>query len=205
MFIVTRTTEIFINAPPTTVLYSLSQHAALPFYPAAPLKTLVFDSRYDAYRGVVVLIRVVDGVIRPGMKILLVAAAQEYEVEQVGVFVPKPEASDQLGVGEVGFLIANIKNVADAKIGDTVTEVKRRTTTPFPGFQEMKPMVFAGLYPVESHQYPELRDALEKLRLNDAALFFEPETSAALGFGFRCGFLGLLHMEIVQEIGRAHV
>ena len=167
--------------------------------PAAPLKALGFDSWYDAYRGVVVLIRVVDGVIRPGMKILLVAAAQEYEVEQVGVFVPKPEASDQLGVGEVGFLIANIKNVADAKIGDTVTEVKRRTTTPFPGFQEMKPMVFAGLYPVESHQYPELRDALEKLRLNDAALFFEPETSAALGFGFRCGFLGLLHMEIVQE------
>ncbi len=167
--------------------------------PAAPLKALVFDSWYDAYRGVVVLIRVVDGVIRPGMKIRLVAVAQEYEVEQVGVFVPKPEASDQLGVGEVGFLIANIKNVMDAKIGDTVTEAKRCTTTPFPGFQEMKPMVFAGLYPVESHQYPELREALEKLRLNDAALFFEPETSAALGFGFRCGFLGLLHMEIVQE------
>ena len=167
--------------------------------PDAPLKALVFDSWYDAYRGVVVLIRMVDGVIRSGMKIRLVAAEQDYEVEQVGVFVPKPEVVDQLGVGEVGFLIANIKNVADAKIGDTVTEAKRRTTTPCPGFQEMKPMVFAGLYPVESHQYPELRDALEKLRLNDAALFFEPETSAALGFGFRCGFLGLLHMEIVQE------
>ena len=167
--------------------------------PDAPLKALVFDSWYDAYRGVVVLIRMVDGAIRSGMKIRLVAAEQDYEVEQVGVFVPKPEVVDQLGVGEVGFLIANIKNVADAKIGDTVTEVKRRTTTPCPGFQEMKPMVFAGLYPVESHQYPELRDALEKLRLNDAALFFEPETSAALGFGFRCGFLGLLHMEIVQE------
>ena len=167
--------------------------------PDAPLKALVFDSWYDAYRGVVVLIRMVDGVIRSGMKIRLVAAEQDYEVEQVGVFVPKPEVVDQLGVGEVGFLVANIKNVADAKIGDTVTEVKRRTTTPCPGFQEMKPMVFAGLYPVESHQYPELRDALEKLRLNDAALFFEPETSAALGFGFRCGFLGLLHMEIVQE------
>ncbi|MFP6571285.1 MAG: translation elongation factor 4 [Vicinamibacterales bacterium] len=167
--------------------------------PDAPLKALVFDSWYDAYRGVVVLIRMVDGVIRSGMKIRLVAAEQDYEVEQVGVFVPKPEIVDQLGVGEVGFLVANIKNVADAKIGDTVTEVKRRTTTPCPGFQEMKPMVFAGLYPVESHQYPELRDALEKLRLNDAALFFEPETSAALGFGFRCGFLGLLHMEIVQE------
>ena len=167
--------------------------------PDAPLKALIFDSWYDAYRGVVVLVRMVDGVMRPGMKIRLVAAAQEYEVEQVGVFVPKPEIADELGVGEVGFLIANIKNVADAKIGDTVTEAKRRTTNPFPGFQEMKPMVFAGLYPVESHQYPELRDALEKLRLNDAALFFEPETSAALGFGFRCGFLGLLHMEIVQE------
>jgi len=167
--------------------------------PDAPLKALIFDSWYDAYRGVVVLVRMVDGVMRPGMKIRLVAAAQEYEVEQVGVFVPKPEVADELGVGEVGFLIANIKNVADAKIGDTVTEAKRRTTNPFPGFQEMKPMVFAGLYPVESHQYPELRDALEKLRLNDAALFFEPETSAALGFGFRCGFLGLLHMEIVQE------
>ena len=167
--------------------------------PDAPLKALVFDSWYDVYRGVVVLIRMVDGVIRSGMKIRLVAAEQDYEVEQVGVFVPKPEVVDQLGVGEVGFLVANIKNVADAKIGDTVTEVKRRTTTPCPGFQEMKPMVFAGLYPVESHQYPELRDALEKLRLNDAALFFEPETSAALGSGFRCGFLGLLHMEIVQE------
>ena len=167
--------------------------------PDAPLKALIFDSWYDAYRGVVVLVRMVDGVMRPGMKIRLVAAAQEYEVEQVGVFVTKPEVADELGVGEVGFLIANIKNVADAKIGDTVTEVKRRTTDPFPGFQEMKPMVFAGLYPVESHQYPELREALEKLRLNDAALFFEPETSAALGFGFRCGFLGLLHMEIVQE------
>ena len=167
--------------------------------PDAPLKALVFDSWYDAYRGVVVLIRMVDGVIRSGMKIRLVAAEQDYEVEQVGVFVPKPEVVDQLGVGEVGFLIANIKNVKDAKIGDTVTGAKRCTDTPFPGFQEMKPMVFAGLYPVESHQYPELRDALEKLRLNDAALFFEPETSAALGFGFRCGFLGLLHMEIIQE------
>ena len=127
--------------------------------PDAPLKALIFDSWYDAYRGVVVLVRMVDGVMRPGMKIRLVAAAQEYEVEQVGVFVPKPEVADELGVGEVGFLIANIKNVADAKIGDTVTEVKRRTTDPFPGFQEMKPMVFAGLYPVESHQYPELREA----------------------------------------------
>ena len=165
----------------------------------APLKAMIFDSWYDAYRGVVVLIRVVDGVVRPKMKVRLMAAVQDYEVEQVGVFVPKPEAVDQLGVGEVGFLIANIKNVADAKVGDTVTESGRPTAVAFPGFKEMKPMVFAGLYPVESHQYPEFRDALEKLRLNDASFHFEPETSVALGFGFRCGFLGLLHMEIVQE------
>ena len=167
--------------------------------PDAPLKAMIFDSWYDAYRGVVVLIRVVDGVVRPKMKVRLMAAVQDYEVEQVGVFVPKPEAVDQLGVGEVGFLIANVKNVADAKVGDTVTESGRQTVVAFPGFQEMKPMVFAGLYPVESHQYPELRDALEKLRLNDGSFHFEPETSVALGFGFRCGFLGLLHMEIVQE------
>ena len=167
--------------------------------PDAPLKAMIFDSWYDAYRGVVVLIRVVDGVVRPKMKVRLMAAVQDYEVEQVGVFVPKPEAVDQLGVGEVGFLIANIKNVADAKVGDTVTESGRQTAVAFPGFKEMKPMVFAGLYPVESHQYPEFRDALEKLRLNDASFHFEPETSVALGFGFRCGFLGLLHMEIVQE------
>ena len=167
--------------------------------PDAPLKALIFDSWYDSYRGVVVLIRVVDGVIRPKMKVRLMAPGLDYEVEEVGVFSPKPEAVEQLGVGEVGFVIANIKNVGDAKIGDTITETSRRTLEPFPGFKEMKPMVFAGLYPVESHQYPELREALEKLRLNDASFFFEPETSAALGFGFRCGFLGLLHMEIVQE------
>jgi len=167
--------------------------------PNAPLKTLVFDSWYDSYRGVVVLIRVVDGVIKPRMKIRLMASGRDYEVEQVGVFSPKPDTVEQLGVGEVGFVIANIKNVADAKIGDTITETSRRTSDPLPGFKEMKPMVFAGLYPVESHQYPELREALEKLRLNDASFLFEPETSAALGFGFRCGFLGLLHMEIVQE------
>ena len=167
--------------------------------PAAPLKALIFDSWYDAYRGVVVLIRVVDGAVRPRMKVRLMVARQEYEVEQVGVFAPKPQVVDRLGVGEVGFLIANVKNVADARIGDTVTEAARPAARPLPGFQETKPMVFAGLYPVESHQYADLREALEKLRLNDAAFFFEPETSAALGFGFRCGFLGLLHMEIVQE------
>jgi len=165
----------------------------------APLKALLFDSWYDAYRGVIVLIRVIDGRIHAGMKIRLMSTGQEYEVEQLGVFQPKPAVVDELGVGEVGFLIAGIKRVSEAKIGDTVTEAARPTAAPFPDFTEMKPMVFAGIYPVEGHQYPELRDALEKLRLNDSSFVFEPETSAALGFGFRCGFLGLLHMEIVQE------
>jgi GTP-binding protein LepA len=167
--------------------------------PAAPLKALVFDSWYDAYRGVVVLIRVIDGAIRPGMRVRLMATGQDCDVEQTGVFSPKPLPVDELGVGEVGFVIAGIRRVADARIGDTITETARPTLEPFPGFKELKPMVFAGLYPVEGHRYPELRDALEKLRLNDSAFFFEPETSVALGFGFRCGFLGLLHLEIVQE------
>ena len=164
-----------------------------------PLKALIFDSWYDAYRGVVIVVRVLDGVVRAGLKVRLMAKAQDYLVEQVGVFLPKPLVVPELGVGEVGFLVAGIKKVSDAQIGDTVTESARPTATPFPGFKELKPMVFAGLYPVEGHQYPELREALEKLRLNDASLFYEPETSAALGFGFRCGFLGLLHMDIVQE------
>ena len=167
--------------------------------PDAPLKALIFDSWYDAYRGVVVLIRVVDGAIRPGMRVRLMAEGQECEIEQVGVFSPKPVDTDVLGVGEVGFVIAGIKRVQDARIGDTLTEAARPTAAAFPGFRELKPMVFAGLYPVEGHQYTDLRDALDKLRLNDAAFVFEPETSGALGFGFRCGFLGLLHMEIVQE------
>jgi len=165
----------------------------------APLKALIFDSWYDPYRGVVIVIRVIDGAIRPGMKIRLMAQGQDYESLQLGTFTPKAVEADELGVGEVGFLVANIKNVADAKIGDTITESGKPTAEPFPGFKELKPMVFAGLYPVEGHEYPELRDALEKLRLNDASFHYEPETSAALGFGFRCGFLGLLHMEIVQE------
>jgi GTP-binding protein LepA len=165
----------------------------------APLKALIFDSWYDPYRGVVIVIRVIDGTIRPGMRIRLMAEGQDYDAEQVGIFTPKAVVVDELGVGEVGFLGANIKKISDAKIGDTITEAARPTKEPFPGFKELKPMVFAGLYPVEGHQYPELRDALEKLRLNDASFFYEPETSAALGFGFRCGFLGLLHMEIVQE------
>ena len=167
--------------------------------PDAPLKALIFDSWYDPYRGVVIVIRVIDGMIRPGMKIRLMAQGQDYESLQLGIFTPKAVEVGELGVGEVGFLVANIKNVGDAKIGDTITETSRPTAEPFPGFKELKPMVFAGLYPVEGHEYPELRDALEKLRLNDASFFYEPETSVALGFGFRCGFLGLLHMEIVQE------
>ena len=167
--------------------------------PGAPLKALIFDSWYDPYRGVVILTRIIDGVLRPGQKIRLMITGQEFQVEQLGVFSPKPVPVTELGVGEAGFMVANIKNVADAKIGDTITEVGRPTDAPFPGFKELKPMVFAGLYPVEGSKYAELREALEKLRLNDASFFFEPETSAALGFGFRCGFLGLLHMEIVQE------
>ncbi len=165
----------------------------------APLKALIFDSWYDPYRGVVIVVRVIDGVLRPGLKIRLMAEGQDYESLQVGIFTPKATPVDELGVGEVGFLVANIKKISDAKIGDTITESGRPALEPFPGFKPLKPMVFAGFYPVEGHQYPELRDALEKLRLNDASFFYEPETSVALGFGFRCGFLGLLHMEIVQE------
>jgi len=167
--------------------------------PEAPLKALIFDSWYDAYRGVIIVVRVLDGVLRPGTKIRLMASAQDYIAEQIGVFLPKPLVVQELGAGEVGFMVAGIKTVTDARIGDTVTETARPTESPFPGFKELKPMVFAGLYPVEGHRYTELREALEKLRLNDASLFYEPETSDALGFGFRCGFLGLLHMDIVQE------
>jgi GTP-binding protein LepA len=167
--------------------------------PDAPLKALIFDSWYDAYRGVVIVVRVIDGTVKPKMKVRLMAEGQDFEIDQLGVFSPKALPVEELSVGEVGFVVANIKKVSDAKIGDTVTETARPTAEAFPGFKELKPMVFAGLYPVEGHQYAELREALEKLRLNDASFFYEPETSAALGFGFRCGFLGLLHMEIVQE------
>ncbi|HYB96330.1 MAG TPA: translation elongation factor 4 [Vicinamibacterales bacterium] len=167
--------------------------------PAAPLKALIFDSWYDSYRGVVIVVRVLEGTIRNAMKVTLMNTRQDHEVESLGVFSPKAIPVDQLGPGEVGFIACGIKNVADAQIGDTVTETARPTLEPFPGFKALKPMVFAGLYPVESHQYAELRESLEKLRLNDASFFFEPESSVALGFGFRCGFLGLLHMEIVQE------
>ncbi len=165
----------------------------------APLKALIFDSWFDPYRGVIVMVRVIDGELRKGTKIRLMAKGTTHEVEELGVMTPKARPIDKLGVGEVGFIVANIKTVADVSIGDTVTEAARPTPEPFPGFQEIKPMVFAGLYPIEPNQYVELRDALEKLRLNDSSFFFEPEVSTALGFGFRCGFLGLLHMEIVQE------
>ncbi len=165
----------------------------------APLKALIFDSWYDSYRGVIVLFRVIDGVIRPGMKIRFMTAGRDHQVDTLGVNRPRPTPIDMLSAGEVGFLTASIKAVADVQIGDTITETARPTTEPFPGYQEIKPMVFAGLFPVDADQYEDLRDALDKLRLNDASFFYEPETSAALGFGFRCGFLGLLHMEIVQE------
>ncbi len=182
------------------VLEAIVRHVPHPKGdPDAPLKALIFDSWYDAYRGVIVLFRVIDGSLRPGTKIRFFNTGRDYQVETIGVNRPRPTPIAELGVGEVGFLTASIKAVADVQIGDTITEAARPTTVPFPGFQEIKPMVFAGLYPIETNQYEELRDALDKLRLNDASFFYEPESSTALGFGFRCGFLGLLHMEIVQE------
>jgi GTP-binding protein LepA len=167
--------------------------------PEAPLQALIFDSWFDSYRGVVVLARVVQGTLVPGMKIRLWSNNQVYTVEQLGILTPAAVPVESLHAGEVGFVIANIKRVSDTKIGDTITEEGRPAAEPLPGFEDIKPMVFAGLYPVEASEYESLRDALEKLRLNDSSLFYEPENSAALGFGFRCGFLGLLHMEIVQE------
>ncbi len=167
--------------------------------PAAPLKALIIDSWFDNYVGVVMLVRVVDGVLRPKDKILLMSTGAQHLCEQVGVFTPKSQQRAQLSAGEVGFVISGIKELKAAKVGDTVTTVDRPADQPLPGFKEIKPQVFAGLYPVEANQYDALRDALEKLRLNDASLQFEPEVSQALGFGFRCGFLGLLHMDIVQE------
>jgi GTP-binding protein LepA len=167
--------------------------------PEAPLQALIFDSWFDSYRGVVVLTRVVQGTLVPGTKIRLWSNNQVYTVEQVGILTPLAVPVESLHAGEVGFVIANIKRVADTKIGDTITQDDRPAAEPLPGFEDIKPMVFAGLYPVEASEYESLRDALEKLRLNDSSLFYEPENSAALGFGFRCGFLGLLHMEIVQE------
>jgi GTP-binding protein LepA len=167
--------------------------------PEATLRGLVFDSWFDQYRGVVILVHVVDGELKPGMKVRLMASGGSYLVENVGVFTPKPMPIASLAAGEVGFVVAGIKTVSDVAIGDTLTDDRKPAKEPLPGFKEIKPMVFAGLYPVDADMYSELRDALEKLRLNDASFFYEPETSTALGFGFRCGFLGLLHMEIVQE------
>jgi GTP-binding protein LepA len=167
--------------------------------PTAPLRALIFDSWFDTYRGVIILVRVLDGHLRIGQKIRFWSNGQVYEVEALGYQAPKATPCDELSAGEVGFLCANIKTVADAKIGDTIVDDENPAAEPLPGFEEIKPMVFAGLYPVESHEHGLLRDALEKLRLNDSAFNFEPENSVALGFGFRCGFLGLLHLEIVQE------
>jgi GTP-binding protein LepA len=167
--------------------------------PDGTLKALIIDSWFDNYVGVVMLVRVVDGVLKPKDKILLMAGGTEHLCEQVGVFTPKSQPRKQLAAGEVGFVIAGIKELKAAKVGDTVTLSGKPASEPLPGFKEIKPQVFAGLYPVESHEYEALRDALEKLKLNDASLQYEPEVSQALGFGFRCGFLGLLHMEIVQE------
>ncbi len=165
----------------------------------APLQALIFDSWFDPYRGVVVLVRVINGRLATGMKIRLMSNGKVFDVDSMGVLTPKPVAIGELTAGEVGFFVATIKNVADTKIGDTVTEDQRPCDAQLAGFEELKPMVFAGIYTVDSHEHTLLRDALEKLRLNDSSFFFEPESSAALGFGFRCGFLGLLHMEIIQE------
>jgi GTP-binding protein LepA len=167
--------------------------------PDDPLRALIFDSWFDAYRGVIILLRVMDGRLRLGQKIRLWSNGQTFDVDGLGYQAPKATPCDELAAGEVGFLFANIKTVSDAKIGDTILDHQNPAPEPLPGFEEIKPMVFAGLYPVESHEHGLLRDALEKLRLNDSAFSFEPENSVALGFGFRCGFLGLLHLEIVQE------
>lgn len=165
----------------------------------APLRALIFDSHYDSYKGVIAYVRMVDGVVRPGTRIMMMSTGKVFEVSDVGVFRPRLTLVDKLSAGEVGFIAAGIKSAQDCRVGDTVTDATRPATEPLPGYRRMKPMVFAGLYPSESSDYEALRDALEKLQLNDAALHFEPETSQALGLGFRCGFLGLLHMEIVQE------
>jgi GTP-binding protein LepA len=165
----------------------------------APLKALVFDSFYDSYQGVVVYIRLIDGRVRAGQRILLMSNGKVYEVQQVGVFSPDMRPVDELSAGQVGYLTAAVKRVADAKMGETITDALRPTDEPCPGYRDAKPMVFAGLYPIEDTDYEGLRDALEKLRLNDSAFNYEPETSLALGYGFRCGFLGMLHLEIVQE------
>jgi len=167
--------------------------------PQGPLKALVFDSWFDNYQGVTVLARVGDGAIVPGMKVRMMGTDNVFEVLEVGIFNPKRLKQDRLDTGEVGYVVAGIRRIGDTRIGDTITEADRPTATPYPGYKEAKPMVFCGLYPIDSDLFEDLRDALEKLRLNDSSFVYEPETSLALGFGFRCGFLGLLHMEIIQE------
>lgn len=167
--------------------------------PDNPLKALIFDSHYDAYKGVIVYVRVVDGSIKAGSKIKMMATNKVFEVIEVGAFKPRMSSVPSLEVGDVGFIVAGIKNVGDTRVGDTVTEADRQATEALPGYRRINPMVFCGLYPIETTDYNDLREALQKLELNDASLRFEPETSTALGFGFRCGFLGLLHMEIIQE------
>jgi GTP-binding protein LepA len=167
--------------------------------PDGLLRALIFDSWYDSYRGAIVMVRVVDGTLKRGDKIRFLATKTDYEVTELGSFQPFAVALDEIGPGEVGFLAGNIKSVHDTKVGDTVTHSAKPTTDPLPGFKDVKPMVFSGIFPTDSSQYPDLRDALEKLHMNDAAFSFEPDSSEALGFGFRCGFLGLLHMEIIQE------
>jgi GTP-binding protein LepA len=167
--------------------------------PTAPLKALIFDSWYDSYQGGIVLVRIVDGQVKKGDRIKLMVSGHSYEVLKLGVFTPHTLEKSELTAGDVGFIIAGIKTVQDAKVGDTITHEKHGAVTPLAGFQDVKPMVFSGLYPIDTNDYDFLRDAMEKLRLNDAAFSFEPESSVALGFGFRCGFLGLLHMEIIQE------
>ena len=166
---------------------------------SSPLRALIFDSVYDAYKGVIIYTRVVDGTLKKGMNIQLMASGKTFEVTEVGTFTPRPVITNELKPGEVGFVCANIKNVRDTRVGDTITNRDQPASEPLPGYRRINPMVFCGLYPVDSSDYDDLREALEKLELNDASLSFEPETSQALGFGFRCGFLGLLHMEIVQE------
>ncbi len=172
---------------------------APPGDPEEPLQALIFDSLYDAYRGVIAYIRVVNGTVKVGDKVRMMATGKEFEVTEVGVFTPKAVLRDELTVGDVGFLTASIKNVGDTRVGDTITHAKRPAASPLPGYRKLNPMVFCGLYPIDTARYNDLREALEKLQLNDSALEFEAETSQALGFGFRCGFLGLLHMEIIQE------
>lgn len=167
--------------------------------PEKPLKALIFDSHYDPYKGVIVYVRVIDGQIKAGSKIKMMATDKTFEVIEVGAFKPRMTIVDELNVGDVGFIVAGIKTVGDTRVGDTVTDAKHPTPEPLPGYRKINPMVYCGLYPIETSDYNDLREALEKLQLNDASLSFEPETSSALGFGFRCGFLGLLHMDVIQE------